>query len=560
MKLYPGSGWLSSFFLFIFSAIFITTEVCAKAPPDRTMQEHVQQIFNKLVDARGDRSVKRPALFWTTEAGNGAFFEPGTNRITFEEKTYGVCQSFGENTDNAIAYVLAHEVIHYYKNHGWEAAFAKKFADQAVARDVKETITDIKQQETEADLLGGFLAFTAGYNTVGIAKEFLPKLYETFGWPKENPKYPTLDERILVAETTEKELTNLIQMFETANLLVAVQRFEDAIDLYEHILSVYKSRELVNNLGVVYCLEAINECDYSEIRFAYPLELDGEARLRLGSKNVSGLGTNIPKRDSLLRAGAENFMEAMQLDREYHTARLNLGAAYALLGLLYDKVDQEESDMSYALADVYARSAIRRTSKDKNRKLEADAWALLGIIAANKNNKKEATEFFKKGEKNSPLAKNNLMVLERGDILQKVEKKPRGLDREEIEAFSLDDFLRANPKVDQVIEVKGKKVRRQWAYKTTEFKQSKLLVNRVGKDNYVFFHITQPGYNGKTLEDIGLGALRDEIITKYKTPDKEIQLPKGHLLWYAADEIIFWLDEDQKLERWCVYRLKPEPK
>ncbi len=250
----------------------------------------------------------------------------------------------------------------------------------------------------------------------------------------------------------------------------------------------------------------------------------------------------------------------MQLDREYHTARLNLGAAYALLGLLYDKVDQEESDMSYALADVYARSAIRRTSKDKNRKLEADAWALLGIIAANKNNKKEATEFFKKGEKNSPLAKNNLMVLERGDILQKVEKKPRGLDREEIEAFSLDDFLRANPKVAQVIEVKGKKVRRQWAYKTTEFKQSKLLVNRVGKDNYVFFHITQPGYNGKTLEDIGLGALRDEIITKYKTPDKEIQLPKGHLLWYAADEIIFWLDEDQKLERWCVYRLKPEPK
>ena len=131
--------------------------------------DHVNRIFEQLVEARGDKSLKAPELVWTVEASNGAFFQPGTNQITFEEKAYGICASFGAETDNAIAYILSHELIHYYKQHGWEATFAKKFAGQQMGEDINETVHDMKQQETESDLLGGFLAYTAGFNTVGIA-------------------------------------------------------------------------------------------------------------------------------------------------------------------------------------------------------------------------------------------------------------------------------------------------------------------------------------------------------------------------------------------------------
>ncbi|MFZ2898730.1 MAG: hypothetical protein WA004_08920 [Saprospiraceae bacterium] len=517
--------------------------------------DHAKRIFDRLVEARGDRSLKTPELVWTVEASNGAFYQPGTNQITFEEKAYDVCAGFGANTDNALAYILAHELVHYYKQHGWEAAFAKKFRDEEMTEAVKEQLRDMKRQETESDLLGGFLAYTAGYNTVGIAPEFLPALYEKYGWPVANPKYPTLEERILLARTTEKELTNLIRMFETANMLVAIERYEDAVHYYNHILSFYKSRELVNNIGVVNCMTALKLFDKDAVKYLYPLELDAESRVRLGSKGVDTPEGRKQLRDSLLNAAIGHFQESMSLDRDYHTARLNLASAHALLALSNAGLGEDE-EFNYDFAFLYAKQVVRRAEKAEHAKLKADAANLLGIIAA-RTGEGDAQALFESAKDFSPLAAYNLGILKNTLPETAFSRKPKELMPEQIGDFDMDIFIR-RPVPDTMVVVPGAE-KRQWGYKAKDLESSRVLLDYVSRDHYSFFQFTDPGYNGKTLLGLKTGATRQEILAKYLQPDREVQLPNGHLLVYGADQIIFWLGQDQKLSRWCVYRTKPDP-
>lgn len=517
--------------------------------------QHVKRIFDRLVEARGDRSMRAPELIWTVEASNGAFYQPGTNQITFEEKAYDVCTGFGDRTDNALAYILAHELIHYYKQHGWEAAFARTFEGEEMTAAVVETLRDMKRQETESDLLGGFLAYTAGYNTVGIAPELLPALYRKYNWPKDNPKYPTLDERILLAKTTEKELTTLIRMFETANCLVAVERFEDATQYYDHILSFYKSRELVNNLGVTACMAAMKLFETGSLKYLYPLELDAESRVRLGTKGIDDeVDVKKVRRDSLLNLAISHFQDAIFLDRDYHTARLNLASAHALLALS-NAGRGEDEEFNYDYASLYARQVVRRADKTADAKLKADAQCLMGIIA-DLNGEGDAEALFEAAKKKSVLAEYNLAVMKNIKPALQVSRKPKGLIAEQIEDFDMDRFI-LRPAPDTMVNLSGEQ-RRQWGFKQKGLEQSRIFLDFISRNQYAFFQFTDIGYKGQTQLGLKIGASRQDILDKYLSPDRELQLPNGHLMIYGADQIIFWMDQDKKLSRWCVYRLKPE--
>ena len=518
---------------------------------------HAQRIFDELVEARGDRSLPKPALLWTVEPSRGAFFAPGTNQITLEERAYDVCTSFGDRADDALAFILSHELVHYYKQHGWEASFGNKFRDTEVGREVNENLRDIKQQETESDLLGGFLSYTAGYNTVGIAADFLPRLYDKYPkWcRKDCDLYPSLEERVLIARTTERELRLFIQMFETANLLVAVEHYDDALEYYQYILSKYKSRELVNNVGVVACMRAMKEFDKDRLQYLYPLELDAEARLRLGSKGIDEEDPKKVFRDSLLRAAIGHFQEAMELDKDYHTARLNLASAYALLALSEAGVNPDEEELNYDFAYAYAKQTMRRADKESDAKLRADAQVLMGIVAAY-TGEGDPGALFREAEEKSTLALPNLRILEKSPPAG-INRKPKGLTPEQIEELSMAKF---QADYDTLLIVPGTRYNRKWAYnvKTAKLKASRILIDYVNDWQYAFFHLTDPGYTGETRQGIRLGSTREEILARYLDPDREIQLPNGHMLVYGADQIIFMLDADQKLKQWVVYKIQPD--
>lgn len=85
-----------------------------------------QKVFDDLLRARGDFRLQKPTLIVNRKEGDVASFIPDKVQIILDEKAYDVCVSFGKDSLNALAALLAHELIHYYENHDWNRHFARE--------------------------------------------------------------------------------------------------------------------------------------------------------------------------------------------------------------------------------------------------------------------------------------------------------------------------------------------------------------------------------------------------------------------------------------------------
>jgi len=135
--------------------------------------EHILKIYTKLVNSRGDFRYPIPALYLREEEAYVASINYNNLAITIEKKAYDVCQKFG---DIGIAFLLAHELTHYYEKHAWKSDFVYELGDLEIAKNLKETNDQI-MNETQADYLGGFLAYSAGFGLFDNGKALIDSLY-----------------------------------------------------------------------------------------------------------------------------------------------------------------------------------------------------------------------------------------------------------------------------------------------------------------------------------------------------------------------------------------------
>jgi hypothetical protein len=94
---------------------------------DSIQYRRVLNIYNRLVQARGDFRYPVPTFNLSTEEEHCAFINYKLLEIQLEVKALEVCNSFGADSETAIAFLLAHELTHYYEKHGWRNSFAEDF-------------------------------------------------------------------------------------------------------------------------------------------------------------------------------------------------------------------------------------------------------------------------------------------------------------------------------------------------------------------------------------------------------------------------------------------------
>ena len=86
-----------------------------------TGQDTVREIFQKLVEARGDFRMKKPEkIYLRDEVSRVASIDYNKLEIVIEQKAYDVCKNFGES---AVAFLIGHELTHYYEKHAWRTNF-----------------------------------------------------------------------------------------------------------------------------------------------------------------------------------------------------------------------------------------------------------------------------------------------------------------------------------------------------------------------------------------------------------------------------------------------------
>ena len=247
--------------------------------------------------------------------------------IVIEEKLINLfCND--ENFESKIAYVIAHELAHHYLNHNWmkgsglvynNSSIGDFFYDQSKDKDQR------KIAESQADLFGGFYGQIAGYNVLPYAEETLRKVYDEYNISVESDLYPDLEERVAIINSNISQAENLKEFFDLGNVLMIANSFVKARECYEDILkNNFTSREILNNLGLVYLKFGISISEEKISKLVYPLYLDNNTRLST-EKTRSGSFSSDPK--ELFNKSISLFENALQIDKDYLPSEQNLFVA-----------------------------------------------------------------------------------------------------------------------------------------------------------------------------------------------------------------------------------------
>jgi len=488
-----------------------------------------QKVFDALIHARGDYRMQQPTLVLNKKEGDVAIFNPDGIQVVLDEKAYDICAGFGKDSINALAALLAHELIHYYEKHAWSRHFARGSEPSEVAKRI-ERIEDRLKQETQADNLGGFLAFSAGFNTYGIMTKLLPKIYREYDFQDNLPGYPSLQERLKMVDGAMTELQGLQIVFETANLLTFLGNYADASVYHRHILQTYQSREMYNNAGVNTTLAALALMEPTRMPYVWPLELDPSSRL-FGIKN------NDAEKDAriemLLKWSMDYFERAIVLDLNYSPSYLNKACVLAL------KADWEE-------AEDTVRKGRKKATDPQNK---SDFLVLEGLLAALQQDTSKALSLWETALKQgNRWAKTNIDILKRVPRSGVPATAPvKGL--EEIEQFPLADFL-ASPNPDREV-----KVAENIYCGMRQFAHSRIFIHYANKGkSYVVVQETQSNYPGQTLRGIKLGDTEAQVLKAYGTAPRTVGLRSGQVWIYPDSNIFFRMSPDSKVESWGVYR------
>ena len=511
------------------------------ASPTDYKQETARRVYDLLVKARGDNRFNPPTFELVGTVSNGAKIIYPENRIVLEEKAYDVCTQFGADSINALATLLAHELIHFYEKHGWAGKFSSSFAGLGIGKEIGKMSTKIIN-ETQADYLGGFLAYSAGYDVFGKGDEFMAALYHKYGLEDQIDGYPSLSDRRAMSQSSAQRVNELANVFDVANLMAitaqSAEEYQAAQLLFEYILGDYQSRELYNNLGVLATYEALMYFNENEVKYSYPLQLE----LDFKSSRGSGFAE---KREALLRKAVNYFDYALGLDAGYAPAYLNKACALTLL-------------KDYGRARFYAQTEALSKAGSADKHMAGSVEVLLGIIADAEGKADEAGKHFDNAiALGNPLGEYNKKILNGENSGREDNLGFSFGETEEIDGVDLITFTR---------QPKGKEIKPALAInpKVTLFQflleespdNSKVMILQSSLESsrgvMYLFQFTGKGFKGKTRKGITIGnSGRDEVEAMYGEPETSLLSTNGEIMKYK--NILFFLGPDQKVRKWGVY-------
>lgn len=323
----------------------------------------------------------------------------------------------------------------------------------------------------------------------------------------------------------------LNEVLETAYLLTAIGKYEDAHAYFAFALRDTSNKQVFNNAGVVAILAARNyfRPKEPEVKFHYPVELD--------LKTVSARGGNDFKeiRTRLLREAIAHFDSAIQLDAAYAPAYLNRACAYVLLG----EVQKAQSD------------ANRAAHQSGYGKTLVDVQVLLGILHTLQGDTTQAQKAFKTAAgQGSALAEHNLKILLDQEIPAPAGNFDLSGGIETIDNISLMDpfnIPEPDPKSEIALNPQIRLYHNLHPGPNSRFYFS----DNTATGQQTYFLLTGPAYTGRTVKNLGIGAGQAEIDTAYGTPVRTVETSAGQLRVYPS--IILVLDPGGKLTHWALY-------
>jgi tetratricopeptide (TPR) repeat protein len=282
-------------------------------------QQQVQIVFDKLFDALGNDISKKPKIDYNRESKVDAKYNTNDNDIQVYSGLYKLCQSMGSDSTNALAFVLGHELTHFFQHQKGDKFFSKS------TKEVDSSIDTIA--EYNADVRGAFHAYYAGYKIKDIVPKFIEELYKTKHFGEKIRKYATKATRMKVAMLAQNKIDTMVQVYEFANYMNVVGYFDAAIAGYNYIEKDYPGKEIYNNIAVAYANYVQKELPLVKLddpMYAYPMYIDRLAGF-VGNRgeDIENDEEKMKLRVEQLNLAMQNLDKAIKLDPNYNTSKIN---------------------------------------------------------------------------------------------------------------------------------------------------------------------------------------------------------------------------------------------
>ena len=344
----------------------------------------VQFVFDRLISVYG--SAKTEPKFEIVKKGKVAippakYITDGQPTIKIDEAFYKICQTFGKDSLNALAIVLSHELTHHFNDHTFCRDYG--FANlNTVKPNLKKTIGSAssnarKDKETEADIKGFFFAAAAGFEPHGLQEKLITKIYKAYNLENIQENYPSLQERIDLAQSADKKASELYNDFKNGLVALENKQYDVAIKCFESANGKIPFRENLNNIGVAKAMKALllkvktsEEYKFPN-RFLYPLEVENKSRL--AQETTRSNNDRAQQMTELLLSAQKDFQEAIRLDPKFTKGYINLACVYELLG-----------KFNLALGTIEELTKEEQNSRDAKRILAISFYHNKNEIEANK--------------------------------------------------------------------------------------------------------------------------------------------------------------------------------
>ena len=153
---------------------WVTTTLPFRPMP--TSRKWHSRFYDILVQSKGitlRSAFLRTGRYRNQRGQNPVSGKPHPSRREVYDNMQAVWSRFHQRSGT----LLAPRTDPFYEKHGWTSKFSSSFSPDWASADIGKLSTKIIN-ETQADYLGGFLVYSAGYDVFDKGDEFMAALYQ----------------------------------------------------------------------------------------------------------------------------------------------------------------------------------------------------------------------------------------------------------------------------------------------------------------------------------------------------------------------------------------------
>ncbi|QNF35649.1 hypothetical protein HUW51_24150 [Adhaeribacter swui] len=496
------------------------------------------QVFDRLTYAFADtRPQPRLEIVARSSKKNKviAQYRPGSQPvIQLDEEVYDLCRKLQQDSLNALAVLLSHELAHHYKNHDWYFTFG--IANNTTSKE------SIRQFESAADFYGCFYGELSGFATARVFPRVLDLIYQHFNLANHLEGYPTKEERKAIYAEKQKEAIKMVAVFKSGLFLYLIQEFGPAAQCFDYLANQFPSREIINNLAAAKLQLALQIYNKQEQPgFVYPVELDANSRLASARRDMPDAYNNKQLED-LLTDARRNAEKSREIDPSYVPAYINLACIYSLqgnqpaaIGIINELKPATITGNAHAVRAIayYKDNQLVKAKKDFELAQQKGAYKAQYNL-----------ELF--GRMNESLAGSLTTWIMSWFQEEAALHTTRSGMKEKIGNQPISAPLPAQ--TPRVAVNKNPALVIQWSEQNDYLQLGIQNANR-----HYLVHLTQENYNHPTARKIKRGTSLENLKNKYGDPAYSFSGATGDYLVYPENKIAFLLDKSKRVNSWLVY-------